>query len=162
MSFGRPTPWAEPVVARFRVLLNQDPLLSYKVIAQQLSEEFSITLTKNACIGFGRRTGVPKRQPPRSYAGRKGRSLKPRIRPHTPQLRIVDRIAKGPPPPPPQPPKQIGRMLLEQLHDRDDCHWPLGDGPPFLFCGAPVTPGVDCVYCLKHAQIAYPALRRAG
>ena len=70
-SIWRTTPLLD---ARFHELLKATPKLTYTAIAMRLSVEFSVHITKNACIGHGRRSGVPKRQPPRSYAGRKGRT----------------------------------------------------------------------------------------
>jgi len=137
--------------ARFNELLKAQPLLTYTAIAERLSVEFGVHLTKNACIGHGRHTGVPKRQPSRSYAGRKGRKLKPRAKPYVPKVRLPPRFRPKP--------RVLGKMLLEQLHLTQDCHWPIGDRAPFLFCGD-ATVMVQPPYCLKHLHLACPATRR--
>ena len=135
--------------ARFRELLHIDPKLTYTAIAARLSVEFGIQITKNSCIGHGRRTGVPPRQPPRSYAGRRGRVLKPR-KPYVPKVRLSARFkAKRRPP--------VGQMPLEQL-ETNSCRWPFGNDPPFLFCGDK-TVGLAS-YCPTHQDIACPPGRR--
>jgi len=142
-SIWRRTPLLD---ARFNELLKAQPLLTYTAIAERLSVEFGIRLTKNSCIGHGRHTGVPKRQPGRSYAGRKPRAPKLRLMPHQPR--------------PPKPkPRVPGKVLLEQLHITKDCHWPFGDRAPYFFCGA-ATVLEQPPYCLKHLHIACPATRR--
>ena len=144
-SIWRTTPQLD---VRFRELLQVDPKLTYTMIAQRLSMEFGVPLTKNSCIGHGRRTGVPPRQPPRSYAGRKVRTLK--LKPYTPKIRLSARFKPKPRPP-------VERVPLEQL-ETNDCRWPFGDRPPFLFCGD-TTVGLAS-YCPKHLDIACPAGRQ--
>jgi hypothetical protein len=41
------------------------------------------------------------------------------------------------------------------IYDLDacTCRYPLGDGPPFLFCGLPCDE--DCAYCFVHCRIAH-------
>ena len=146
MSFPAVSPWTAAVVETFQALLLERPIVHYAIIAERINAAHGTAFTKNACIGFGRRMGVPKRQPPRSYAGRRGRVLKPRVR--APKVQLKPRTPK---------PKRIGKMELLDLGPRD-CRWPNGNGP-FLFCGAAVMVE-SCSYCLPHAHIAYPALRR--
>jgi len=131
--------------ARFHELLRIDPKLSYTAIAQRLSLEFKITLTKNACIGHGRHAGVPKRQPPRSYAGRKNRKPKPYVA----KIRLTPRFR-------PMSRPSAGRVPLEQL-EPNDCRWPEGDRAPFLFCGEPRHGSSS--YCWVHAVRSCPSLK---
>ena len=145
--------WNEPLVARFKALLELMPRLSYTQIAMRLSAEFGITLTKNACIGFGRRMGVPKRQPPAQ--GIRGTRLFSRppsrpSRPRVPKRRLPKFIR--------QPTRTFDKLQIWQL-ERGECRWPVNSDSPFLFCGRPQME--NCAYCLPHAGLAYPVLGRA-
>jgi len=150
MSFPAVSPWTAAVVEAFHALLLERPVVPYEIIAARLNAAHGTSLTKNACIGFGRRQGVPKRQPPRNYAGRKPRTLKPRTR--------VPKVQLKPRPPKPKP-KRIGKVSLLDLGPCD-CRWPFGDRAPFLFCGD-VTVDTSS-YCLKHLHIACPATQRVA
>jgi len=145
-SVWRTTPQLD---VRFHELLQLDPKLTYTAIAQRLSVEFGVRLTKNSCIGHGRRIGVPPRQPPRSYAGRRGRVLKPR-KPYVPKVRLSARFKL-------KPKRLVGQMRIEQL-GTNDCRWPFGNDPPYLFCGDR-TVGLAS-YCPAHQDIACPPGRR--
>jgi hypothetical protein len=136
--------WTPPVVSRFNELLKAYPPLSYTRIAQRLSKEFDVILTKNAAIGFGRRTGAPKRRPVQFRPN--GSYPRPQPKP----------IGTMGPLKPPRPPHVVGKVLLYNL-DSSDCHWPEGTAAPYLFCGMPVLGSLS--YCRKHALVAYPALR---
>lgn len=124
--------WTEPVRARLTELLA-DPEISYTRIAVTLSREFRIKLTKNACIGYARRIGLPRRQV------RDGRPV-PRKQPALPRRRTP-----------------AGEIKFMQLRN-GDCRWVTSDGAPWLFCGEPQLAGQS--YCLGHCRIAYPALGR--
>jgi len=131
--------WPAPMVARFHKLFFWTPTVSYTDIAEKLSKEFGIPVTKNACVGYANRNGM-KRQGraldrPRA---RKGRPAKPRLAgpqkvPHTTPL--LD-LAFG------------------------DCRWTDSNAHPFLFCGMPQIP--SCSYCLEHARRSYPAMARSA
>ena len=54
-----------------------------------------------------------------------------------------------------KPPPPYDQVLIYDL-TLDDCHWPHGDHPPFLFCGRPVVPGRH-PYCAHHMAKARPA-----
>ena len=133
--------------ARFHELLKATPKLTYTEIAQRLSVEFNVQFTKNSCIGHGRRAGVPKRQPPRNYAGRRGRVLKPRPA-SVPKLQLTPR---------PKPRPKPGTLTLMQLEPKD-CRWPEGDRAPFLFCGLPQLEGSS--YCPAHTARSCPSFGR--
>lgn len=152
MTFNQTSQWTEPVIAQFMILLDVHPKLAYAEIAWRLNKVCGTTLTKNSCIGYARRHGFEKRQPPRDYSGRK-----PRILSRVPKLRLAPSLRSAPPPPPQPKPKQLGKMSLLDL-GATDCRWPEGNDAPFLFCGAPILPG--CPYCLPHAQRAFPAVAR--
>ena len=148
--------WTDRLVARFKVLLEQFPRLSYSQIADQLTEEFGIPLTKNSCIGYGRRIGVPKRQPPvRTPRVRLARRARPRPRlPGPPKPRVPKLHLPKPVEPP--PPRQFEKLLIWQLGS-GECRWPVNDDSPFLFCGRPQLE--NCSYCLPHARLSYPVLK---
>jgi hypothetical protein len=141
-SIWRRTPMLD---ARFRELLHIDPKLTYTAIAQRLSVEFGVRITKNSCIGHGRRTGVPKRQPPRSYAGRLGRRLKPRPR-SVPKLKPTPRAKPRP-----------AKLRIWQL-EPNECRWPIDSVSPFFFCAAPRASGSS--YCPAHTHVSCPASGR--
>ena len=147
--------WTEPLVARFKALLEQFPRLSYSQIADQLTTEFNIPLTKNSCIGYGRRIGVPKRQPPAQgtrgswlFAQPPHKPSRPR-RPRVPKQRLPKFIR--------QPTRTFDKLQIWQL-ERGECRWPVGDHSPILFCGRPQME--NCSYCLPHARLSYPVLGR--
>ena len=147
MNFGKPSPWTPPIVELFHALLAERPVLHYRKIAERLSAVNGYAFTKNACIGFARRNGVPRRKPPRlSSKGRKPR--KPRIRPHTPKLRIAPRIVV---------PRRPNKLRIWQLKP-DECLWPIDDVSPFFFCAQPKTDGSS--YCWKHTVMSCPSLAR--
>ena len=140
--------WTPPVVSRFNELLKAYPVLAYGQIAQRLSAEFGVTITKNAAIGFGRRTGTPKRSPQR---------LRPSGGPPRARPRRTGRISQSPKKKPRPVPLHVQDKVLLQNLDSGDCRWPNGDDPPYLYCGMPVLENLP--YCRKHALISYPALR---
>jgi len=147
MTFNQPSPWTDPVLGHFSELLLVRPVLSYSDIAHRLNRTHGVALTKNACIGRARRMGFLRGQP----------KAKPRARiaPNRLSLRLR-KIPTGRSLPAPKP-RVPFTVQLEQLRAYD-CRWPQGDRAPFLFCGEPVTE--NCSYCLKHALISYPAMRK--
>lgn len=52
----------------------------------------------------------------------------------------------------------LDRGLLDL--EADDCRFPDGDGPAFLFCGQPAAPGSS--YCAHHHAICYAQPVRGG
>jgi hypothetical protein len=60
--------------------------------------------------------------------------------------------------PPPEPPRAepeiftMRRLTLLELGP-GTCRWPVGDAPPYLFCGNPTDP--DRVYCPVHHIVAH-------
>jgi len=141
-SIWRQTPLLD---ARFHELLKATPKLTYTAIAMRLSVEFGVRVTKNSCIGHGRRSGVPKRQPPRSYAGRKSRTLKPRPA-SVSKLQLT-----------PRPKPRPAKLRIWQL-EPNECRWPIDDIVPYFFCAKPKLSGSS--YCLDHAHRSCPALGR--
>ena len=142
MSFGKTSPWTVPVVEHFKALLAMRPALSYADVAHRLNRAHSVSLTKNACIGRARRLGFL----------RNGPKAKPRSR--IAPMRLSRRLKQDAPTP--QPPTPF-TTRIEQLRS-NSCRWPHGERPPYLYCGMPSIE--SCPYCLEHARISYPAMRR--
>jgi GcrA cell cycle regulator len=124
--------WPPSMLARFVVLLR-DKSLSYADIAQTLSREFSVRLTKNAVIGMGHRQKEVRDE------SKVGRKRKPR-----------DPFATKPPKQKkkkPKPPKPRPLIYVQDLLP-NDCRWPYGDRHPYTFCGHPQIEGSS--YCKDH------------
>jgi hypothetical protein len=123
--------WTPPVITRFKELLKRG-YYTYSDIAKMLSREFSVKLTKNACVGKGRRLSVALRTPARK-------------RTHKPRRKIKTR-------PTPKPKhKGTGPVALMELQPHH-CRWPIGERPVF-FCGEQKVDGYS--YCPAHAKISY-------
>ena len=141
--------WSNDRMARLRALHRNDRL-SFDIIAEVLSEEFRVTLTKNACIGKARRMGLPERTTKRTrkvFRGDKRRRqitlvastpapIEPEVVPCVlPRWRVMQDEA----------PAERGKLTLLQLND-NTCRWPHGDRVPYLFCGAPTAGKIYCAY----------------
>jgi hypothetical protein len=129
--------WTPPVITRFKELLKRG-YYTYSDIAKMLSREFSVKLTKNACVGKGRRLSVALRSPPRKHVYTPRRKPAPKPAPHKPK-----------PKKPGATPPNVPLMRLQPHH----CRWPIGEQKPFLFCGEQKADGYS--YCPKHAKISY-------
>jgi len=77
-------------------------------------------------------------------------------RPPTPRVRAVKKAMPAPP---------IAPALVESTQpctlmdlQPDSCKWPINDGNPFLFCGAPRIDGHP--YCDHHVRKAYSPTKR--
>lgn len=159
------TIWSPAMMERLRALVIAGT--HYSLIAEMMSAEFNLHLTKNSCIGKGRRLRVPLRLAPRKRACRKRnaqsgvrlRKPLPSVRRSQPNprkrklkaspLRLRKRQA--------QLPRQRDLTLLALLPT--SCRWPSGDPPNITFCGDRKVDG--SAYCLKHARIASPSFGRA-
>src|SRR6187399_31075 len=136
--------WLIPGVdARLRELhaLGGDAALSMGEIADRLSLEFRIAITRNSVIGRCGRIGLKRGGVTvKMRAAKKAGERKIRIRPIRVDAPIVPEM--------PVDDNAAGLTLL-QLR-RDTCSWPLGDlmttYPPYLFCGKVVRFGRP--YCL--------------
>ena len=130
--------WTQSIVNRFLQLFADPSEYRYGEIAEKLSAEFGVTITKNAAIGIGKRLDVPQRKKP-------GAARKPEIRPEHRHL-VVPPVA---PKPWPRPRILAGRLRIDQL-SHDTCRWPFGDRSPFLFCGAITVESKP--YCVEHMK----------
>jgi hypothetical protein len=138
------TKWTPAVKDMLELLLGQEPPLSYRMVAAELTKQFGVVYTKNACIGMGRRLRMPPRPSPIKKK-RDGRFLVPKhVRVDAP---IVPKEAWRP--------EESQALTIYQL-GVGDCKWPLGEmmtRPPFLYCGKIAADGLP--YCKKHCEIAY-------
>lgn len=144
MTFNVLSLWTDALTARLRELADNAEI-SYADIAQILSREFDVCLTKNSVIGKARRLAISKRDP-KSPA--KTRS--------SPEIPAMPRFVFEPPYLAPPGPRNDMITILELTHNT--CHWPHGDNPPFLFCGKPVRKAA--VYCPYHYGISYGHVRQ--
>lgn len=127
--------WTKPVVARFEQLFEDE--LPYSKIAEELSKEFGVLISRNAAIGFARRHNVPKRQ--KTDTPRKQERFEPRGK-----TTLVQYI--------PKKPTGRGILRIDQLGPRS-CRWPFGDNPPFLYCGCLTVEGYP--YCETHMKLGH-------
>ncbi len=144
--------WSKDRMARLRALHRNDRL-SFDAIAEALSEEFKVTLTKNACIGKARRMGLPERTTKRKrkvFRGDKRRRQITLVAPAPIETEVVPcvlprwRVMQD------EAPAERGKLTLLQLTD-NTCRWPHGDRVPYLFCGAPTA---GKTYCAYHTGIS--------
>ena len=140
--------WTSQMIYRFRQLVA-DKNLSYQEIAAKMSKEFDVVLSKNACIGKGRRLGVEARVPGII------RSKKAAVIPKRKYVRVDAPIL-----PKAVIPRDPDKGLTIYELREGDCKWVLDKMeayPPFMFCGMPAI--VNCSWCKKHRQIAYSTVR---
>ena len=143
------SPWTLPGInQRLRELdaLTGDEAMTMGEIAERLSFEFDVVITRNAAIGRRHRLNLPQRGPSPPPKARK-RTEKPKMThirvdaPIAPELPIVENTAAG--------------LDLLQLRS-NSCRWPLGDlmetRPPYLFCGKKAL--FDRPYCRAHYERA--------
>ena len=128
---GAGAEWTEAMIARLRELHAQEEYFSD--IARILSQEFGVELTKNSCIGKGRRLGLTARARVLPPLPRKGQNRGgPRKLPAVLPGWVVE---------PPRLPG--GKITIYQLR-AGLCHYPFGDRPPYVYCGhttRPTCPG---------------------
>jgi hypothetical protein len=158
--------WTEEMALALARLHRDKRDISFSVIARELSAEFNLRITANACIGKSRRLGLPMRNnTPRKPKGRKP---------------IPKKLVEAPIPPPPGPRPILpvtapvagqyeyntadaaagisaDQFSLDIYQLRDgDCKWVLGameDRPPFRYCGHPAPLGRP--YCVRHHRLSY-------
>jgi hypothetical protein len=132
--------------------LHRDETLSFGAMAAQLSAQFGVTLTKNACIGKARRMGLPIRGP-----FDRERVLK---QPRPKMIRLPHKI-DAPIEPELETPAEAAEpgISIYQLAS-DTCRWPLDPMekyPPLRYCGCWCE--VERPYCDTHMRVAHPNMR---
>jgi hypothetical protein len=139
--------WTPPMVKRLEKLI--DIGTPYKVIAELLSYEFSVDLTKNSCIGKGRRLGVALRIAPRKRQCQPRRSPKSHERRRLLNAQREKRLQRRKESP--QPRRHLSLLQLRPT----SCRFPVGGqhSPPFSYCGAHTQPGSS--YCPEHHAMTH-------
>lgn len=100
--------------------------------------------------------GPPGGGYPEQNKRRKVRKVsQPFVPPETLPVSTLPKPRRGlPPPEPPYPELAVYTPRLRTLMELgpQHCRWPIGDEPPFLFCGAVREPGRS--YCPGHVRLA--------
>jgi hypothetical protein len=137
--------WRDPRInLRLRELhrLKGDAELNMGEIADRLSSEFKVVVTRNAVIGRCHRLDLPRRVAP----------LPPRARKKVEKPMTVKHIRVDAPIVPEMPVADPAAGLTLLQLSPGSCRWPLGElmktYPPYLFCGQVVR--FDCPYCPTH------------
>lgn len=165
-------PWSAEKIARWRELFESG--LSHSKIGAELG------ITRNASIGKAHRLGLKRAYTPQrnSMSGARHRSGPwdvVGIARSTYQRRKMLGLPLDSPPQagrafhirhkPPQPSPAVDlwpasdcymldmpRLEFTELR-KTSCRWPLGDGPPYQFCGLKQAPGFS--YCGNHCRVAF-------
>lgn len=148
------THWPPAHERHLRQLLAKK--LGDAAIAHELNAYFGTAYTRNSIIGKRGRLKIAAPEGRKRAPSQRGKRVLPRGVQPAPRPPV--------PPLPPQPaqltkpgtpggPHVAGMPLkLRQMHQ---CGWPLNDGGPFLFCGAPKAE-FDPTYCPYHRWLATP------
>ena len=139
-------PWIIPGLTQRLIELHATNI-SMRDVADKLSFDYEVEITRNAVIGRCRRLGLPSRP-----------SGKPSL-PQEKTYRIRKRVSIDAPIAPMAPISPVGQddapLTIYQLRD-GDCHWPLGETfakPPFMYCGQATEEGF--AYCPDHHKRAH-------
>lgn len=137
------------------LLLQFDSGRTAQQVADDLSLKFQEDITRNAVLGKLNRLQLKRvEKPALCEKKKKPNPPLPRRRKITPDLL---RASKTEPPYRPtamkatkwkEEPPGIFRCTIYELN-KDRCHWPFGNDPPFMYCGASV---VMNSYCHYHYQ----------
>ena len=141
------SPWAiAGIDARLREL-HGDKLLSMREIADRISFEFEVGISRNAIIGRARRIGLPKRPAGTSRSPTIAPKRKPPVRVDAPIAPTIEPVAEpGLAVAMPLPPGLTIYQLREGV-----CKFPLGgayDRPPYFYCGKATK--FDRSWCHEH------------
>lgn len=157
MNYGQ---WTEAAESKLR------EMWAAGLSARQCATEFGNVVSRNAIIGKVHRMGLERRRtvvsskPRRTDGDReKGRTVRKR---NVAVRKVAKPVFKAPPvekfKPEPEAlavgawnalPGSTPIILLEL--SEGTCKWPIGDGPPFMFCGCAVSEGSS--YCPTHRHI---------
>jgi hypothetical protein len=135
--------WTPQLDERLRELHGQ--ALPFRQIADTMNADFGLSLTRNACIGRGRRIGLNPRASPilRSKPYKRRSHKRKKVTVQTPVISIDLHCA---------PPIAPGALTMLEL-GTNTCRWPSGTRVPYSFCGEPVHG--DRPYCQKHCKMSY-------
>lgn len=150
--------WTPAMLARLRE--RWDGGESYSDIADKVTAEFHVKLTRNSVASILRRLReqagpgdwdpAPRGSPIMLRLGRPAKAVDRSVRKsvHGPVDRPIE-------PPPPEVRPQWGCWRLTDLNS-NQCHHITGTHPNFLYCGAPVARGC---YCAEHVRRMFSAPR---
>jgi hypothetical protein len=146
--------WTDAMIARLTALQATLPAISYAGMAEILSREFDLRLSKNALIGKARRLGLPGRKPAviRTATPKPHKSCA-RHYPATPPDPPTPKINRGWTVALPAEPPGTGRITIYQLQD-GVCHFPFGRHPPYAYCGRATQ--LSSSWCPYHEHVVYP------
>lgn len=144
--------WNNPQInIRFHALVS-DHGYCFADIADILSKEFHVRLSKCACIGRARRLGIVTAPEKKARVMRESalkREAKKRATGSTQLKRQrivpVNLLHLGND----ESPFAVSIFALQNHH----CRWVLGDPSDLLFCGDEKSPG--CSYCARHALLVF-------
>ena len=140
---GNANLWTPDMIKRFRELHKKHDA-SFTSIAADMSKEFGIELTRNACIGKAHRLDLPLRLFPNN-------TRKALLKTKVIKMKQLKPDAPIPPPQIVRDPVPFTLLITDLEHG--DCKWPSGEAwqhPPFFYCGAPSLVGRP--YCLAHTK----------
>jgi hypothetical protein len=138
---NRPDTWLKPGLSERLAELHRLNQSSFLEIAEILSTEFGIPVSRNAVIGRAKRMRLPKRAPAPRIAAKQ-----------PPVTACVVNVRIDPPPPrPSRIPGKSRNLTIYQLRD-GCCRWPYGHKAPFRFCGRATLTGSS--WCPQHAALA--------
>jgi hypothetical protein len=150
--------WTAPLITCLTKLHGEGK--SFSEMADALNQEFSLDLTRNACIGKSRRLGLPLRELPALALDRRTRARIARCNKREERRRAKSEVRIKPAPPtficepePARPP--LGSLHMNDLREAD-CRWIHIAKPQPLFCGRPKWKGS---YCADHYSRCYYAPR---
>jgi hypothetical protein len=132
--------WPEAHKARLLELVAEGH--SAGSAARVLASETGVKRSRNACIGLINRMGL-------AFQSRGRANQYPQV----PAQAAVP-MNNGAHVPSAAP---FNGITLFELHARG-CHFPINNGPPFLYCGAPKNG--SSAYCLTHHQVVFVPVRK--
>ena len=155
---GHRETWTVGMLTRLRELHAAG--MTFGQIARALNAEFGTAVTRNACVGKGRRLQLPARKAPEMISAEERQRAVFAAKIARRRAKAERRIAPPPPtyvplPDPPRPPPDA--LTIYDLR-HGDCRWPVhGEKTEMLYCGRPKVRGS---YCFRHARISTDRGRR--
>jgi len=148
-------PWLKPGIEARLIELHGEGL-SFREIAEKLSAEYDVTLTKNAIAGRCHRLCLKLRVKPRAYGPKEIRKRK--RKPIMIEVKIIEPVEVVEPVEEFKPPLEGIDLLDLQF---DDCRFPFGEHPHIRYCG---KPQFRRSYCCEHFEKSYvvPKMRWGG
>lgn len=155
------TVWGKEGMLDEAIRLFKDEGLSHAKIADKLTKQFGVRVTKNAITGKLYREGyggtIESRKISESFRVKRQRRQKAKnlVPPKPKSIRAADFMASGPLPE--AQPDDIARISFNELED-NLCHWVPGDpseGDPLYakkYCGLDVDELAPAPYCRAHLQ----------